>query len=279
MNEIPIIFPLLFILLSTIVCVFIFMIFLCIWLYQDSKRHGQNPVLWVLICIFSSPILALILYLALGRKRIMIPCDSCHAPIPKDACYCEHCGAPNTQKDAPPPPKKHSASFKGAVISGVLVVVGMISIFCIMLIMFFSDLPSPGTSAGAEQISSISISSEPFVVNSGWTTINTESHKNGVWNFHMADSSNGYHMDSRFNLTAPDSHILVADIECTGGPLLLELRQNDVLIESYDLSETTDHDAQLEIPLSDYSEGVVKLRIVNEGATDITGSVWVTSNS
>ncbi len=95
----------------------------------------------------------------------------------------------------------------------------------------------------------------------------------------MADSSNGYHMDSRFNLTAPDSHILVADIECTGGPLLLELRQNDVLIESYDLSETTDQDAQLEIPLSDYSEGVVKLRIVNEGATDITGSVWVTSNS
>ena len=38
-----------------------FLVLMAIWLYRDAKLHGQDPVLWVLICIFASPILALIL--------------------------------------------------------------------------------------------------------------------------------------------------------------------------------------------------------------------------
>ena len=40
-----------------------FLVLLAIWLYRDAKLHGQDPVLWVLICIFASPIIALIFYL------------------------------------------------------------------------------------------------------------------------------------------------------------------------------------------------------------------------
>lgn len=272
------IFPLFPIFLCTIACIFVFMIFLAIWLYRDSKNHGQNPILWVLICIFSSPILALILYLAIGRKQIVVPCACCNAPIAKNACYCEHCGAPNTQKDTPLPTSRHSGVFKGTVIAGILSLVGLIALFITMTFSVFSSLPSPGTPNGAQQISSIAISSEPFTVTSGWTTVNNESYKNGVWNFYMENSSSGYHTDSRFTLTEPESHTLVADIQCTGGPLIVELWQEDALIETCDLSDTEGTNTPLEISLADFKEGLVKIRIINHGATNIAGSVWIASD-
>lgn len=52
---------------------------------------------------FASPIIALILYLALWRKQTLLPCQSCQQPIPHTAQYCEHCGAANEQYGQPLP--------------------------------------------------------------------------------------------------------------------------------------------------------------------------------
>lgn len=121
--------------------VFFLMIFLCmasslafvvlmaIWLYKDSRLHGQDPVLWVLICIFASPIIALILYLAFGRKQTLLPCQSCQQPIPHTAQYCEHCGAANEQYGQPLPRRKMNGLLKGAIATGAVSILSVVFMF------------------------------------------------------------------------------------------------------------------------------------------------------
>ena len=58
-----------------------FLVLLAIWLYRDAKLHGQDPVLWVLICIFASPILALILW-PLAARKLCSPARAAKRPFP-----------------------------------------------------------------------------------------------------------------------------------------------------------------------------------------------------
>lgn len=262
--------------------VFFLMIFLCmasslafvvlmaIWLYKDSRLHGQDPVLWVLICIFASPIIALILYLAFGRKQTLLPCQSCQQPIPHTAQYCEHCGAANEQYGQPLPRRKMSGLLKGAIATGVVSLLTVVFMF-VALFAFVAVTGSGGSQPVVS--SSLPIHSAAFTVNSGWALMSTENHNEGVWNFNLNKSSNGYHLDSTFTLDDPDARTLMADTECTGGPLLLNISQDGQLVESVDLSRAESQ--PVAIPLENCTAGTVDLQLVNEGATDISGSIWV----
>ena len=46
-----------------------FTVFSCVWLYRDSRLHGQPPALWVLLAVFAGPIIALLLYFIFGRTH------------------------------------------------------------------------------------------------------------------------------------------------------------------------------------------------------------------
>ena len=65
----------------------------------------------------------------------------------------------------------------------------------------------------------------------------------------------------------------MASTECTGGPLLLNISQDGQLVESIDLSRAESQ--PVAIPLDGCTAGTVSLQLVNEGATDISGSIWV----
>ena len=246
-----------------------FLVLLAIWLYRDAKLHGQDPVLWVLICIFASPILSLILYLAFGRKKTMLPCQSCQQPIPHTAQYCEHCGAANSQYGQPLPRRKMNGLLKGAIATGV---VSMLSV-AFMFVSLVALMMNAGSSAVPTESTSLPIRGASFSVNSGWALVSAENHSEGVWNFSLSKSSNGYHMDSTFTLDDPNARALMASADCNGGPLLLNISQDGQLVGSIDLSRAESQ--PVAIPLDGCTAGQVDLQLVNEGATDISGSIWV----
>lgn len=246
-----------------------FLVLMAIWLYRDAKLHGQDPVLWVLICIFASPILALILYLAFGRKKTLLPCQSCQAPIPHTAQYCEHCGAANSQYGQPLPRRKMNGFLKGAIATGAVSLLSVVFMF----VALFAFAMNAGGGSQVTGSTSVPIHGASVTVNSGWALVSIENHDNGVWNFTLNKSSNGYHLDSAFTLDDPNARTLMASAECTGGPLLLNISQDGQLVESIDLSRA---DSQpVAIPLEGCTAGTVSLQLVNEGATNISGSIWV----
>lgn len=246
-----------------------FLVLLAIWLYKDSKLHGQDPVLWVLICVFASPIIALILYLAFGRRKTMLACQSCQQPIPHTARYCENCGAVNEQYGQPLPRRIMSGFLKGAIAAGV---VSILSVVFMFIALFAVAMNASGGSQMTDS-ASVPIHGASVSVNSGWALMSAESHSRGVWDFNLNKSSNGYHMDSTFTLDDPASRTLLVQAKCTGGPLLLNISQGGRLVESIDLSEIDSW--PLSIPLVEYAAGQVDLQLVNEGATDISGNIWV----
>lgn len=65
----------------------------------------------------------------------------------------------------------------------------------------------------------------------------------------------------------------MANADCNGGPLLLNISQDGQLVESIDLSRAETQ--PVAIPLDGCAAGQVDLQLVNEGATDISGSIWV----
>ena len=85
--------------------------------------------------------------------------------------------------------------------------------------------------------------------------------------------TNGSPLNSTFALDDPDTRTLMANVDCTGGPLLLNISQDGQLVESIDLSRAESQ--PVAIPLDGCTAGPVDLQLVNEGATDISGHVWV----
>ena len=266
-TALPIVFLLLFFL--CLAASLAFVVLMAIWLYKDSRLHGQDPVLWVLICIFASPIIALILYLAFGRKQTLLPCQSCQQPIPHTAQYCEHCGAANEQYGQPLPRRKMNGLLKGAIATGAVSLLTVVFMF----VALFAFAMNVGGGSQLTNSASVPIRGASVTVNSGWALVSIESHDNGVWNFNLNKSSNGYHLDSTFTLDDPDARTLMADTDCTGGPLLLNISQDGQLVESVDLSRAESQ--PVAIPLENCTAETVDLQLVNEGATDISGSIWV----
>ena len=246
-----------------------FVVLMAVWLYKDSRLHGQDPVLWVLICIFASPIIALILYLAFGRKQTMLPCQSCQQPIPHTARYCEYCGAANEQYGQPLPHRKMNGFLKGAIATGAVSLLSVVFMF----VALFAFAMNAGGGSQVAGSTSVPIHGASVTVNSGWALVSIENHDNGVWNFTLNKSSNGYHLDSAFTLDDPDARTLMASADCTGGPLLLNISQDGQLVKSIDLSRAETQ--PVTIPLDSCTAGTVSLQLVNEGATDISGSIWV----
>ena len=42
--------------------------FIGLWVYNDAKKRGEKPLIWVLIALFVPNFFGLIIYLLIGRK-------------------------------------------------------------------------------------------------------------------------------------------------------------------------------------------------------------------
>lgn len=251
-----------------------FLVLSCVWLYQDSKQHGQEPVLWVLMAVFASPIVALLLYFIFGRKNVVDPCPACQYPVARSARYCGNCGAANPTFGEPAPRRKIGGAGKAAIVTGVLALVLLVCTFVGLIVYSVSEM---GGATGAVRVDGGSVGL-PITntwkpeVNTGWVIMRSENRSNGVWNFYMSKTSNGYHSSSEFDLDDPAGRTLMAAVESTGETLELELIQDGAVVETYILSGAEDTQA---LSLAGCEPGTVVLRLVNRGAEDIHGTLWV----
>ncbi|MGL4344427.1 MAG: hypothetical protein ACRCTE_04450 [Cellulosilyticaceae bacterium] len=64
-----------------------------VWIYKDACKRGGEPLLWVLVFLFSQGI-GLVLYLLVGRQNSAVQCPGCNKRLQKEARYCMVCGTP-----------------------------------------------------------------------------------------------------------------------------------------------------------------------------------------
>ena len=246
-----------------------FTILTCVWLYKDSRLHGQPPALWVLLAVFAGPLIALLLYFIFGRKRTLEPCESCGAPLTRADRYCPACGAANGLYGQPAPKRRLDGLGKAILACGVAALLCMAVFLGSVLVYGFSSAGRSPVPAGAQ--ASLPIESA-MDVNSGWVIMSTQGHRDGVWTFSMSKTSDGYHKSGRFVLDDPAGRILAVDVRCEGEALELDFVQNGETVRTETISGASE--AQY-FSLADLAPGEVKLRVVNHGATDIQGCVWV----
>lgn len=247
----------------------LFTVLSCVWLYRDSRLHGQPPALWVLLAVFAGPLIALLLYFIFGRKQPLEPCENCGSPLTRADRFCPACGAANGLYGQPAPKRKLGALGKAAIGCGAAILVCM-AVFLISAISYsWSSAGRSLVPAGAQAALPIESTMD---VNSGWAIISTQGHRNGVWTFSMSKTSDGYHTSGRFSLDDPHDRILAVEVTCEGETLELDFIQNGETVRTETISGA---DSVQYFSLADLSPGEVKLRVVNHGATDIRGSVWV----
>ena len=213
-----------------------FTVLSCVWLYRDSRLHGQPPALWVLLAVFAGPIIALLLYFIFGRKQPLEPCENCGSPLTRADRFCSACGAANSHYGEPAPKAKLGALGKAAVACGLVSVVCMAGLLAGMFVFAFSAGSTPlVTTGGSAIVASLPIESA-MDVNSGWVIMSTQGHRNGVWTFSMSKTSDGYHKSGRFSLDDPTGRMLAVDVTCKGETLELDFIQNGETVRTETIS-------------------------------------------
>lgn len=249
-----------------------FTVLSCFWLYRDSRLHGQPPALWVLLAVFASPIIALLLYFIFGRKAPLEPCENCGSLLTRSDRYCPACGAANGLYGQPAPKRRLGALGTAAIVCGLASMVCMAGLLAGMFVFAFSAVDTPLETTTGEFIHSSLPIESAMDVNTGWVIMSTQGHRNGVWSFSMSKTSDGYHKSGRFDLDDPHDRILAADVICEGETLELEVIQDGETVYTEALSGA---DGVQYFSLAGLEPGEVKLRVVNHGATNISGRIWV----
>jgi len=82
----------LFTLAAAIGLFFLFlMIGIGVFVYNDSKSRGMEPLLWVIVAVLVPYFIGLIAYLLI-RHPIQVTCPSCGSRVSADASFCPRCG-------------------------------------------------------------------------------------------------------------------------------------------------------------------------------------------
>lgn len=93
------------------------------WVYQDCRKRGDDPVLWVIIIFLATPVIGLLIYF-LRRREIKRPCPACGHPVPLRAKYCEECGAYIQNREGMENKKVHHKKYiAGGLVSLALLIV------------------------------------------------------------------------------------------------------------------------------------------------------------
>lgn len=244
--------------LAALVCTVAATVVTCVWLYRDAPNYGQRGVLWVLVALLCSPVVALLLYLIFVRREPRAPCPQCLYPAPASARYCERCGA------ALPPyePRPRRLGRLGRWAVGLI-----IAIFAAML----AAIGGLVALTVAPELAGTASFMENWEVNTGWVLMNLENHRDGRWIFTIDKASEGWHTSDTFRVDDPEAQYLVVDVGSEGGALLLSVQQGD---ERYE-QEIGGLQEPLRVPLAAYEAGKVKVRLTLNGAEQVRGSIWV----
>lgn len=238
-------------------------VFFGAWVYQDCKKRGDDPVLWVIIIFFVTPMIGFLLYF-LRRREIRRNCSVCGHSVALRAKYCEECGAYIEIQEDMGMKQRQRTHHRKLIAAGVVSLVLMIACLAGFIV----------SAATAGNVNT-DPSSDKTVWNMGVITMSMSNYWDGVWNFSFKSASDGFVEERRMEIENAHAQKLYADISCgsvpEGASLILWLVQGEKA-ESVDV---TDLSEPLEYPLDGFENGKIRVRLQINGVKDVASEITV----
>lgn len=238
-------------------------VFFAVWVYQDCKMRGDDPVVWVIIIFAASPFIGLLVYF-LRRPEMKKGCPACGRRISPEAKYCEACGAYVESMEDMRIMEKKKTHHLGLIAAGV-----------VSIVLMLGSLGAFIASAAAGDYVNSDVASDERVWNLGVITMETSTYFGGVWKLDFKSASDGYIEEQKMKIEDADSQVLSADISCGTVPenaeLILWLVQGDTA-QSVDV---TDLSEPLEYPLDDFENGKLRVRLQINGVKDVSSEISI----
>lgn len=235
--------------------------FFAAWVYQDCKKRGDDGVLWAAIVFIVTPFIGLLLYF-LRRSEIKQPCPSCEHRISLRVHYCENCGTKIENLEGSVMTKR--THHIGIIVSGIVCMILMLA----SLIGFVASAMTNGNI-------NTSVEADERVWNTGTIAMNLETYIDGVWKLDFRRASNGFVKQVDMNIQNASSEVLHADVSCGRIPedaaLTLWLVQGEVT-KSIDVTNLSE---PLEIPLNEFENGRIYVRLEINDVEDVTSEIYI----
>ncbi len=237
-------------------------VFFAVWVYQDCKKRGDDPVLWAIIVFIATPFIGLLIYF-LRRSEVTAACPACGHRISLKAKYCEECGTHTDKED-------NSIMVKQGTHHLKFIVAGTISMV-LMLICLTGFIVSAAIGSGINT----NVASNDRVWNMGTISMNSNTYWGGIWKLDFRSASDGFVKEQNMMIEDADTQMLYADISCEtvpdGATLILWLVQDDVSksIDVTNLSET------LIYPLNEFENGKIHVRLQINGVENTVSEIKI----
>ena len=237
-------------------------VFFAVWVYQDCKKRGDDPVLWAIIVFIATPFIGLLIYF-LRRSEVTAACPACGHRISLKAKYCEECGTHTDKED-------NSIMVKQGTHHLKFIVAGTISMV-LMLICLTGFIVSAAIGSGINT----NVASNNRVWNMGTISMNSNTYWGGIWKLDFRSASDGFVKEQNMMIEDADTQMLYADISCEtvpdGATLILWLVQDDVSksIDVTNLSET------LIYPLNEFENGKIHVRLQINGVEKTVSEIKI----
>ena len=237
-------------------------VFFAVWVYQDCKKRGDDPVLWAIIVFIATPFIGLLIYF-LRRSEVTAACPACGHRISLKAKYCEECGTHTDKED-------NSIMVKQGTHHLKVIVAGTISMV-LMLICLTGFIVSAAIGSGINT----NVASNNRVWNMGTISMNSNTYWGGIWKLDFRSASDGFVKEQNMMIEDADTQMLYADISCEtvpdGATLILWLVQDDVSksIDVTNLSEA------LVYPLNEFENGKIHVRLQINGVENTVSEIKI----
>ena len=174
-----------------------------VWVYLDCKKRGDDPILWPLVIIITTPFIGLLIYF-LRRSEIKQTCPACGRRISLRAKYCEECGTRiTTTKEVYEIMANKKTHHLRLIIIGAICMV--LAVLCLT---GFIVTAATGNGVNTD------VTSNERIWNPGVITNNRDAYVNGVWDLDFRHASDGFVEEVTMSIHDPEKEYLYADINC-----------------------------------------------------------------
>lgn len=233
-----------------LLCALLVYVCICIWIYRDCAKRGENGLLWMIIVFIATPILGIIIYMITrGENRIL--CRYCGYRIKASARYCENCGEENPGRQEEMAVQKSSKGF-GFMIAAILSGILMIGCFISFVVLAFTT--------------------DDFLDKNTWNTgiimASIENKWGDDWNLSFKYASEGFRKSAKFRID-DNQAVLHAQISCEEGQLLMYIIQD----EKEEIIDVSNLKEPLVYPLTEYQAGKIQVVLEINGAKNVKSKI------
>ena len=233
-----------------LLCALLVYVCICIWIYRDCAKRGENGLLWMIIVFIATPILGIIIYMITrGENRIL--CRYCGYRIKASARYCENCGEENQGRQEEMAVQKSSKGF-GFMIAAILSGILMIGCFISFVVLAFTT--------------------DDFLDKNTWNTgiimASIENKWGDDWNLSFKYASEGFRKSAKFQID-DNQAVLHAQISCEEGQLIMHIIQD----EKEEIIDVSNLKEPLVYPLTEYQAGKILVVLEINGAKNVKSKI------